>query len=109
VLGGARCGDADAEAGEVLDRAHGVDVLGGDEQGHGWRRGEPEDEPWRLARLAGPEAQEGLEGRRRQVRLALGKRLGGSGLGPRRPHGDGEAFPREVAFGLGHADREILG
>src|SRR5438874_4894802 len=57
VLGGARSDDADAEAGEVLDRAHRVDVLGGDEQDHGRRRGEPEDEPWRLTRLARPEAQ----------------------------------------------------
>ena len=78
VLGGARSDDADAEAGEVLDRAHRVDVLGGDEQDHGRRRGEPEDEPWRLTRLARPEAQEGLECRRCQVRLALGERLGGS-------------------------------
>lgn len=109
VLRGAGRGHAHPESGQVVHGSHGGRVRPGDEQYHGRRGREAEDDARRLAREAGAEAEHRLERRRRQIHLALGQRLGGAGLGARGAECDGEPLAREVAFRLGDPEREILG
>ena len=81
----------------------------GDQQGYRRRGRQPEEEPRSLARRRPQaEAQDRLESRRGEVRLALSHRLGRAGFGSRRPDRDGKPLSGEVALGLGHADRKVL-
>jgi len=84
-------------------------VGAGHQQGDRGRGGQPEDEPRSLiCRRPKPEAQDRLERRGGEIRLALGQRLGGAGFGPRRPDGDREPLRGEVALGLGDPNGEVL-
>jgi len=110
VLGCARRRHSHAHRGQVLDGAHGARMGAGDQQSHLGRRRQPKDEPGRLSRCRPQaEAQDCLERRRGEIRLALSEGFGSSGLSPRRPDGDGEPFGGEVALGLGDPDRKVLG
>ena len=102
-------GQAHARSRQVAHRLDDLGLRRGDEQGHRRRRREAEDQPGRLGRRARPEAQHRLQRGGHEVGLALHERLGRAGLGAGRAHDDVEPLAREVALGLGDAQREILG
>ena len=101
--------DAHARARQVLERAHELLLTLGDHERDRRRRREPQHEAGPLLRRARAEAQDRLERGRREIDLALGQRLRGARLGAGRLERHREAFLREVAFRLGHAQRKILG
>ena len=109
MLGRSRRRDAHTQRGEVLDRSDGAGVRAGHQQGDRGRGGQPEDEPRGLIGRPQTEAQDRLERRGGEIRLALGQRLGGAGFGPRRPDRDREPLRSEVALGLGNPDGKVLG
>ena len=108
VLRGSRSRDPDAHGRQVLDRPDGSGVGSPDDQRDRRRRGEPEDEPRGLGRRPRAEAKHRLEGGRGQIYLALRQRLRGARLGAGRLDRDRQPLACEVAFGLGHADGQVL-
>ena len=101
--------DADTQPRELLHGADRAIERGREEQRHGGRRREREDETRRLAPRARAEAQDRLERGRGEIDLRLRERLGGADLGARRPERDGQALAGEVALGVGDPQRQVLG